>query len=157
MKMNLLVNGCLVVLIGLVELTAGEVVLAAGAVVSASGHSTLPPGQAARRSGYALLVGCTRYDNRPRLRPLVGPANDVELMRHVLEDSYGFDPSHIVVLSEASRGEEGTRVPPRPQSNRAGIQRTDPESEAERRDRDLAFGTWKPAARRPGSAKGRRA
>jgi hypothetical protein len=62
---------------------------------------------APKRSGFALLVGCTKYDHRPRIAPLVGPANDVELMRHVLEDSYGFDGKNIVTLSEAAALDKG--------------------------------------------------
>jgi Caspase domain len=60
-----------------------------------------------KRAGYALLVGCTKYDHRPRIAPLIGPANDVELMRHVLEDSYGFDGKNIVTLSEAAALDKG--------------------------------------------------
>jgi Caspase domain len=62
---------------------------------------------APKRGGYALLVGCTKYDHRPRISPLVGPANDVELMRHVLQDSYGFDGKNIVTLSEAAAIDKG--------------------------------------------------
>ncbi len=38
---------------------------------------------------------------------MIGPGNDVELMRHVLEDSYGFDGKNIVTLSEAAALEKG--------------------------------------------------
>jgi hypothetical protein len=67
----------------------------------------ITPNTAQKRAGYALLVGCTKYDHRPRILPLVGPANDVELMRHVLEDSYGFDDKNIVTLSEAVAEKRG--------------------------------------------------
>ena len=67
----------------------------------------LPKTPSPKRGGYALLVGCTKYDHRPRILPLVGPANDVELLRHVLEESYGFDGKNIVTLSEAAAVEKG--------------------------------------------------
>src|SRR5580704_11445950 len=66
-----------------------------------------PKASAPKRAGYALLVGCTKYDHRPRIAPLIGPANDVELLRHVLQDSYGFDGKNIVTLSEAAALEKG--------------------------------------------------
>ncbi len=54
-------------------------------------------------SSYALLVGCTRYDNNHIFR-LVGPGNDVELMQRVLQKKFAFPPDHIVMLSEKVGG-----------------------------------------------------
>jgi len=48
----------------------------------------------------ALLIGVTKYDH---LRPeyhLQGPANDVQLMRRLLRESYGFSTDGIVCLAE---------------------------------------------------------
>ncbi len=59
------------------------------------GAPAAPPGKAR----YALLVGCTKYDNNPAMS-LVGPANDVELLRGLLVHKFGFAPSQIVELSE---------------------------------------------------------
>src|SRR5262245_52084284 len=70
------------------------------------------PKSGQKRAGFALLVGCTKYDHRPRIPTLVGPANDVELMRHVLEDSYKFDSANIVALSEAAALEKGQAYRP---------------------------------------------
>lgn len=71
-----------------------------------------PQKTASKRAGYALLVGCTKYDHRPRIPTLIGPANDVELMRHVLEDSYGFDAKNVVTLSEAVAVDKGQAYRP---------------------------------------------
>src|ERR1700733_8133756 len=46
---------------------------------------------------HALLVGCTKYDNLPG-HSLKGPANDVDLMRKVLERDFSVDPKNIAVL-----------------------------------------------------------
>src|SRR5580700_4917373 len=88
-------------------LTANYVVVAAKPVKTTAGPPKLERKSPAHRAGYALLVGCTKYDHRPRIAPLIGPANDVELLRHVLEDSYGFDGKNIVTLSEAAALEKG--------------------------------------------------
>ena len=53
---------------------------------------------------HALLVGCTKYPD-VRIPQLVGPANDVALMRDLLADRFGFPGSQIVVLAEG-RGDK---------------------------------------------------
>jgi hypothetical protein len=57
-----------------------------------------PPGQSAGRR--ALLVGVTKYDHLPRDKHLEGPANDVRLMRRLLQERYRFPTDGIVALSE---------------------------------------------------------
>ncbi len=47
-------------------------------------------------SSHALLVGITTYQT---LSPLKGAVNDVETMKHVLLNRYGFAPDHIKVLT----------------------------------------------------------
>src|SRR6202034_813571 len=37
---------------------------------------------------HALLVGVTKYDHLPADRSLYGPANDVRMMRRLLQDQY---------------------------------------------------------------------
>src|SRR5690349_15304250 len=48
----------------------------------------------------ALLVGVTRYDHLAHDLHLAGPANDVRLMRRLLQERYGFPAEGIVSLSE---------------------------------------------------------
>src|SRR5580704_2164378 len=98
--------------IGIGSVAANDAKPASPSVKAPPVHSAQEKRPVARRGGSALLVGCTKYDNRPRIPRLVGPANDVELMRHVLEDSYGFDPKNIVVLSEASAQTKGADYRP---------------------------------------------
>ncbi|HEY5314044.1 MAG TPA: caspase family protein [Pirellulales bacterium] len=50
----------------------------------------------------ALLIGCTRYERLPESFQLEGPANDVVLMRRVLETSYGFSSGAIRTLAEGA-------------------------------------------------------
>jgi hypothetical protein len=64
----------------------------------------------------ALLVGVTKYDHLPKEHHLIGPANDVRLMRTLLEKSYRFPAEGIVTLTE----DEG--VPAR-RPTRANIER----------------------------------
>jgi hypothetical protein len=52
---------------------------------------------------FALLVGCTKYDNNKLFR-LVGPGNDVELLRTVLAEKFKFPAENIVVLSDKVGG-----------------------------------------------------
>ena len=49
---------------------------------------------------FALLVGCTTYDELPRQDHLKGPANDVVLMRKVLTECYDFADKNIITLAE---------------------------------------------------------
>lgn len=64
------------------------------------------PDSGAKASGKrALLIGVTKYDNLPKYQ-LSGPANDVRLMRRLLEDRYQFPTAGIVSLSE----NEGTPI-----------------------------------------------
>lgn len=48
-------------------------------------------------SSHALLVGITPYQNFP---PLKGAVNDVETMKQVLLNRYGFAPDHIRMLTD---------------------------------------------------------
>lgn len=48
---------------------------------------------------YALLIGCTEYDNLPSRRDLRGPANDVVLLRKLLIEQFGFHPQDITILA----------------------------------------------------------
>jgi hypothetical protein len=58
------------------------------------------PAAAGNTSGRrALLVGVTKYDHVPQAR-LAGPANDVYLMRQLLQTSYHFPAGAIVCLTE---------------------------------------------------------
>ncbi len=50
----------------------------------------------------ALLVGCTHYDNLGESFQLLGPGNDVLLMRKLLVERFGFPHDAITILSEAS-------------------------------------------------------
>ncbi len=68
---------------------------------------------------FALLVGCTRYDNLKKGKHLVGPANDVDVMRKVLTERFGFADQHIVILSEEQAKQKGIAQRP----TRANIQR----------------------------------
>jgi hypothetical protein len=64
----------------------------------------------------ALLVGVTKYDNLPERCQLSGPANDVGLMRRLLQERYHFPADCIVTLTE----NEGT---PARRPTRANIER----------------------------------
>lgn len=68
-----------------------------------SPHSPSSPASA-EGARYALLIGCTTYDHRPDIRPLVGPANDVQLMHDLLQQQFGFPEASIAVLSEKRGG-----------------------------------------------------
>jgi uncharacterized caspase-like protein len=57
-----------------------------------------PVGPAAGRR--ALLVGVTKYDNLSQDKHLAGPANDVKLMRQLLQERYQFPADGIVTLTE---------------------------------------------------------
>jgi hypothetical protein len=48
---------------------------------------------------HALLIGVTKYPD-VRIPQLIGPANDVALMRDLLADRFGFPSAQIVVLAE---------------------------------------------------------
>ncbi len=61
-------------------------------------------GEPATGRRYALLVGCTEYDNNHAFR-LVGPGNDVELFRQLLVGKFAFSPADIVVLAEQRGGQ----------------------------------------------------
>jgi hypothetical protein len=49
----------------------------------------------------ALLVGCTKYDHLGPQQQLAGPANDVVLLRDLLQRQFRFAPEEIVTLAEA--------------------------------------------------------
>jgi hypothetical protein len=72
--------------------------VSAGAMVDAADKSPAA-------GKYALLVGCTHYDNLGEAFQLKGPANDVLLMRNLLIERFGFPKEAITVLSEAAGGE----------------------------------------------------
>jgi hypothetical protein len=61
-----------------------------------------PSSSLENQSGHkrALLVGCTKYDKLPPRSHLQGPINDVELMRKVLTERFGFAEKDIVTLTE---------------------------------------------------------
>ena len=73
-----------------------------------------PPRQAAGRR--ALLIGVTKYDHLPRDKHLDGPANDVRLMRRLLQERFQFPAEGIVTLTE----DEGS---PARRPTRANIER----------------------------------
>ncbi len=91
-------------------LTLTSLILAAAPARAAAPESSHRESTSARNgdadSGrrFALLVGCTKYDNN-RLFRLVGPGNDVELFQQVLQDKLGFHPEKITILSEKVGGE----------------------------------------------------
>jgi uncharacterized caspase-like protein len=76
-----------------------------------------PAGEKSRDSGAAnrraLLVGVTKYPNLAEKRHLVGPANDVVLMRTTLVKQFGFAEENIVTLSEADGAKDAARLPTR--------------------------------------------
>jgi hypothetical protein len=49
---------------------------------------------------YALLVGCTRYVELGETLQLAGTGNDVELLRDLLIDRYGFGRKEMMILTE---------------------------------------------------------
>jgi hypothetical protein len=73
-----------------------------------------PAGPAAGRR--ALLVGVTTYDHLPPALHLKGPANDVRLVRRLLQERYRFPAAGIVSLTE----DEGS---PAQRPTRANIER----------------------------------
>jgi hypothetical protein len=67
--------------------------------VPVSGDTTQTTGEQSGRKR-ALLVGCTKYDKLPESSHLQGPTNDVELVRKVLTERFGFADQDIVALTE---------------------------------------------------------
>jgi hypothetical protein len=63
----------------------------------APGGQTLPPPSGKK---LALLVGCTKYDKLTKGFQLVGPGNDVVLLRQTLKDRFGFKDGDMVTLAE---------------------------------------------------------
>ena len=51
----------------------------------------------------AILIGVTKYNHLSRSYHLSGPANDVRLMRQLLEKQFRFLPADIVTLTEEER------------------------------------------------------
>ncbi|HEV2969682.1 MAG TPA: caspase family protein [Pirellulales bacterium] len=84
---------------------AGSAATILAATAPGGNQSTAAARPAAQDSArrFALLVGCTKYDNNRSFR-LVGPGNDVELLRTVLVDKFKFPAENIVVLSEKVGG-----------------------------------------------------
>ncbi|HEY7153076.1 MAG TPA: caspase family protein, partial [Gemmataceae bacterium] len=64
----------------------------------AGGRAPAPGKESGRKR--ALLIGCTKYDKLPERAHLKGPSNDVELMREVLTERFGFADKDIVTLTE---------------------------------------------------------
>ena len=64
----------------------------------------------------ALLVGVTKYEHLPQAQQLDGPANDVRLMRRLLQEAYKFPAEAIISLTE----DEGS---PARRPTRANIER----------------------------------
>jgi len=62
-------------------------------------------GPANKTRGYALLVGCTRYENLAESFQLQGPANDVLMIRDLLVGRFGFPKDSVTILAEGSGGE----------------------------------------------------
>ena len=60
-----------------------------------------------RADRHALLIGVTYYENLPKSKHLVGPANDVLAVRKLLVDKLRFRPEQITVLSEQEGIERG--------------------------------------------------
>lgn len=52
----------------------------------------------------ALLIGIDKY---PRLNQLTGCVNDVQLMRSILQESFGFLPEHVTLLTDAQATRDG--------------------------------------------------
>jgi hypothetical protein len=72
-----------------------------------------------RGDRHALLIGVTFYENLPSAKHLIGPGNDVMLMRKLLIDKFQFSPTQIVTLSEAEGKARGKDFYP----TRANIER----------------------------------
>jgi Caspase domain len=88
---------------------------------SAPGQGVSQPGKentGPRKDRHALLVGVTYYENKPE-KSLIGPGNDVLLVRKLLLDKFQFGPDQIVVLSEAEGKNKGKDFLP----TRANIER----------------------------------
>src|SRR5206468_1976274 len=49
---------------------------------------------------FALLVGVSKYETLPAKRHLKGPFNDVDLMRALLREKFGFSDANMVTLRE---------------------------------------------------------
>lgn len=73
--------------------------------VSAMDWSRLYPGGGDPNERYALLVGVSDYPGT-LLDLHDSPLNDVELMKSVLVDKYGFNPSNILVLRDVEGNRE---------------------------------------------------
>jgi hypothetical protein len=72
------------------------ILLAARAEAAAPGNKT---------RGYALLVGCTRYERLAESFQLQGPANDVLMVRDLLVGRFGFLKDSVTILAEGSAAE----------------------------------------------------
>jgi hypothetical protein len=71
------------------------------------------PSEAGKPTRRALLVGVTKY---PKLAPklqLVGPANDVLLMKTTLVTHFGVPEANVMILSEAEGEKKADRLPTR--------------------------------------------
>ena len=91
---------------------------------------------------YALLVGCTTYDNLGEESWLRGPINDVKLVREMLVDRFGFPANNIRTLSEDPAANA------RPLKKNIAKELSDVEQKVSKGDRVVLFTCWtrKPAA-----------
>ncbi|MDH3584077.1 MAG: caspase family protein, partial [Phycisphaerae bacterium] len=64
------------------------------------GQTTKPDSVLNGVGPYALLVGCSKYDHLPPKAQLQGPAHDVELVRDLLIDQFGFHAKSVRTLYE---------------------------------------------------------
>jgi hypothetical protein len=83
------------------ETALADTLVARRPAESAQGSEPGPDGGAKAGGKHALLVGVTKYDHLSRDKHLIGPANDVRLMRRLLEERYQFPAEAIVSLTEA--------------------------------------------------------
>ncbi len=68
-----------------------------------------PPADNAR---HALLVGVTFYSNMDKSKHLVGPGNDVPMLRKLLTEKFRFPADQVVALSEAEGQSKGDKFYP---------------------------------------------
>ncbi len=71
------------------------------------------PSEAGKPTRRALLVGVTKYPNLAPKLQLVGPANDVLLMKTTLVTHFGVPEANVMILSEAEGEKKAERYPTR--------------------------------------------
>jgi hypothetical protein len=65
------------------------------------------PPPAADKSRHALLVGVTFYPNMDKSKHLVGPGNDVPMLKKLLVEKFRFSPDQIATLTEEDGQKRG--------------------------------------------------